>query len=233
MLNMRTFKKIFSQRISAPSNTQISLRHLIFLHGKTSRGCISVPQAPGVPPAGTSYSSFYTRFQRFAPESGNLHNRDRETRVLLIWAACGWWSDFVRPIRNTRRQHSHTMHLLVYPSKQKALFLFISRSARRDHYYALRECANGTPLIVSIYEPLYVSRPFNAKSINSSQHKGESRASFGCARRFWHHDRFPSRQFIALLCMNYAPRCNASCFTGVIQSVIANNSRRWELILAI
>lgn len=178
----------------------------------------------GCAPAGTSYSSFYTRLQRFDSESAKFALSGQKDSSFAN-LSCVWLMKWFRAANSQRQQHSHDALTLVYPSKQKALFLFISRSARRDHYYALRECANGTPLIVSIYEPLHVSRPFNAKSINSSQHKGESRAWFGCARRFW-HDRFQAvslSQRKALLCMNYAPRCNASCFTGVIQSVIANN----------
>jgi len=199
MLNMRTLKKIF-----IPGNlcslsfqytkAEISLSDEIHIHifcmEKREGGIYFCALSP----RRTSYSSLLcTRFGKICFGERKICSFGADAlRFANSSCACGWWSVFVRPIRNVGGTHSH-IHAM-HPCKQR-LFLFLSISlpntlARRDHYYALRECANGTPLIVSIYEPLHVSRLFNAKSINSlwCKQKGEPpSACFGCARRFWHH----------------------------------------------
>lgn len=142
-----------------------------FLHVKTRRRVYFCALSSGWCPRQSVFPFCVHAFQRFASESGKFAHSVDYWESSFANSSCVWFDEvFLCGQFATCRRHSHEMH----PSKQRlSFFFFYSLSlpntlARRDHYYALRECANGTPLIVSIYEPLHVSlRPFNAKSINS------------------------------------------------------------------
>jgi hypothetical protein len=132
-------KRFSSRGIFAlfPSNTQrrkyrwaMKYIYIFFAWKNVKAGFIFVLWAPGGGPRRTSYSSLLcTRFGKICFGERKICSFGADAlRFANSSCACGWWSVFVRPIRNVGGTHSHMRCILVNKG-----FFFFSLSLSSQH----------------------------------------------------------------------------------------------------